>query len=456
MGLSIVILAAGQGKRMNSDLPKVLHKLAGKALLDHVTTTALKLDPSQPPIVIHGHQGDVLRHQLAFLNVTWIEQTKQLGTGHALQQALPQIPSGDRVLVLYGDVPLISVETLKQFILSTPANALGIITASLPNPTGYGRIIRNDGNKIINIIEEKDANEKERQIQEINSGIYLIPAAHLQKWLPQLRNDNAQQEYYLTSIVHFAVKENIEISSIKPKAHEEIFGINDRLQLSALERVYQRQIAERLMLQGVTICDPNRLDIRGEVIIGKDVTIDINVILEGRVVIGNQCTIGPHTILRNAILGDHVEIRANSIIDGSEIANDCIIGPFARLRPGTELAASVHVGNFVEIKNGIIGEHTKINHLSYIGDSHIGKRVNIGAGTITCNYDGVNKHHTHIGDEAFIGSNSQLVAPIKIGEGATIGAGSTITRDAPANQLTLCRATQRTIASWQRPPKKES
>lgn len=454
--LSIVILAAGQGKRMHSDLPKVLHQLAGKSLLEHVVTTASHLEPSEPPIVIYGHQGDALKHQLAHLNVTWVLQTKQLGTAHALQQALPSIPAKSRVLVLYGDVPLISIETLKQFIAETPAQSLGIITAHISNPTGYGRIIRNEKNSIINIIEEKDATDQQRAIQEINSGIYLIPEAYLQKWLPQINNTNAQQEYYLTDLIRFAAKENIEICATQPYFYEEILGINDRIQLSQLERIYQRHYAEKLMRKGVTLYDPARLDIRGDIVTGKDVTIDINVILEGKVVLGNQCIIGANSILRNVILGEGVEVRANTIIDGAEIAAHCVIGPFARIRPGTEIAASAHIGNFVEIKNSIIGEHSKVNHLSYIGDSEIGKRVNIGAGTITCNYDGVNKHRTIIGDEASVGSNSQLVAPVTIGEGATIGAGSTITRDAPPNQLTLCRAEQRTIKNWQRPEKKKS
>jgi bifunctional UDP-N-acetylglucosamine pyrophosphorylase/glucosamine-1-phosphate N-acetyltransferase len=455
MALSIVILAAGQGKRMNSNLPKVLHPLAGKPLLEHVVTTVTQLKPVQKPLIIYGHQGDILKQQLASLDVNWIEQKQQLGTGHALQQALPSITADNRVLVLYGDVPLITVETLQHFIASTPADAVGIMTALLSNPSGYGRIIRNGKNKIINIIEDKDTTPTEKEIKEINSGIYLIPVKYLQKWLPQLQNKNSQQEYYLTDIIHLALKDKIEICAIHPKEAEEVLGINDRIQLAQLERLYQQREAKRLMLQGVTIYDPQRIDIRGKIVIGKDVVIDVNVIFEGKVVIGNQCRIGPNTFLRNVNIGDNVEILANSVIDGAEIANNCIIGPFARLRPGTQLNSAIHIGNFVEIKNSIIGENTKINHLSYIGDSELGKKVNIGAGTITCNYDGANKHRTLIGDEVFIGSNSQLVAPVSIGTGATIGAGSTITRDAPANQLTLTRAEQRSIANWQRPKKKE-
>lgn len=305
------------------------------------------------------------------------------------------------------------------------------------------------------IVEEKDANETERLIQEINTGIYLVPAAGLQKWLPAINNQNAQQEYYLTEIITHAVQENIPIHSIQPTRYQEISGINDCMQLAALERYYQQQYAENLMRKGVTLLDPHRFDVRGNLTVGKDVVFDINVIIEGNVGIGNNCTIGPNTVLRNTFIGDNVEVRANSVIDGAEIAANCTIGPFARIRPGTMLASGAHIGNFVEVKNSLIGAQTKINHLSYIGDGEIGKQVNIGAGTITCNYDGVNKHRTIIGDNAFIGSNSQLVAPVTIGDGATIGAGSTITRDAPPNQLTLCRAQQRTVSHWQRPLKKE-
>ena len=457
MALSIVILAAGQGKRMYSEQPKVLHKLAGKALLEHVADTAYTLAPSQPSIVIFGHQGERVRHTLANLNVQWVEQTEQLGTGHALQQALPHLNSDNRVLVLYGDVPLTSTTTLKSLIRNTPADAIGIITAHIPNPTGFGRIIRNAEHQILDIIEEKDASNEQRSISEINSGIYLLPANHLAKWLPKLTNNNSQKEYYLTDIIKMAIEENVTIYSDQPAQHEEILGVNNRLQLAQLERFHQQKNAEKLMLQGVALLDPMRFDVRGELTVGRDVTIDVNVIIEGRVIIGNQCSIGPNTILRNVILGERVEIKANSIIDGAEIASDCIVGPFARIRPGTILSAKSHVGNFVEIKNSEIGEGSKVNHLSYIGDSGIGKRVNIGAGTITCNYDGLNKQRTTIGDDVFIGSNTSLVAPLSIGEGAYVASASIITRNAPAHQLTLCRAReQRSIANWQRPKKKES
>lgn len=456
MALSIVILAAGQGKRMHSQLPKILHTVGGKALLEHVVGTAHAIASNQTPLVIYGHQGDKVRHALASLNVEWIEQAEQLGTGHALQQALPHLDPSHRVLVLYGDVPLTSVETLKNFIATTPDNALGMITVNLDNPYGLGRVIRNMQNQITAVVEEKDASNEQRNIKEINSGIYLIPVKYLTKWLPTLKNNNSQKEFYLTDIINMAVAENIAIHSFQPKQYEEVLGINDRVQLAHLERFYQKTVAEKLMRQGVTLRDPQRFDLRGELTVGQDVVIDVNVIIEGRVIIGNNCSIGPNTILRNVMIGDHVEIKANSVIDGAEIAEECVVGPFARIRPGTILSARAHVGNFVEVKNSVIGEASKANHLTYIGDSEIGKRVNVGAGTITCNYDGVNKHRTIMGDDVFIGSNSSLVAPVTIGSGATIGAGSTITRDAPSEQLTLCRAQQRSIESWQRPKKKES
>lgn len=454
MTLSTVILAAGKGKRMQSELPKVLHRLAGKPLLEHVVTTAAELD-SSPPIVVYGHQGEKVKNTLDYLNATWVPQTEQLGTGHAVQQTLAHLPDDGRVLILYGDVPLIETSTLKRFIAETPENALGVITAELPDPTGFGRIIRNNKQQITAIVEEKDATAKQRAISEINTGIYLVSVDHLKKWLPKLTNHNAQQEFYLTDLIALAVKEKVAIYSIQPPHYEEILGVNDRLQLACLERFYQERLAEKLMLQGVTLIDPHRFDVRGDVTIAQDVVIDINVILEGHVKIGKHCVIGPNTLLRNVILGEHVEVKANSVLDGAEVGDHCTIGPFARLRPGTILSSESHVGNFVEIKNSMIGTASKINHLSYIGDSEVGRHVNIGAGTITCNYDGINKHKTLIGDHAFIGSNTALVAPVTIGENATIGAGSTITRNAPANQLTLCRGQQRSIENWQRPKKKE-
>ncbi len=455
MSLSIMILAAGQGKRMNSQLPKVLHRLAGKPLLEHVVQSTLNLDLAVSPIVIYGHQGEIVRKKLPNLPVTWIEQPQQLGTGHAALQALPSIPVQNRVLILYGDVPLITSDTLQQFIDNTPADALGILTAQLPNPAGLGRILRDEQNKIVRVIEEKDATTAERTLNEINSGIYLIPAHYLQKWLPLLKNNNTQQEFYLTDIIQLATEDKIPIYSQQPAQHEEVLGINDCAQLAQAERFYQRRYAEKLMRQGVTLYDPNRFDVRGELAIGHDVTIDVNVILEGRVIIGNHCIIGSNSVLRNVILADHVEIKENCVIDGAEIAEHCVLGPFARIRPGTQVAPYVQIGNFIEIKNSVIDSHSKVHHVGYIGDSELGKRVNIGAGTITCNYDGANKHKTIIDDDAFIGSNTALVAPVTIGAGATIGANSTITRDAPSHQLTLCRAPQRSIANWQRKKKQE-
>lgn len=450
MSLSIVILAAGQGKRMQSQTAKVLHSLGGLTLLEHVVATATKLKASSMPLIVYGYQGEKIKHQLAHLNVLWVEQIEQRGTGHAVMQALKSIPEHDRVLILYGDVPLITADTLQRLLTTTPKEAIGIVTTHLPNPQGLGRIIRNKENHIVRIIEEKDATEEELKLTEVNSGIYVIPALYLNQWLGNLNNVNAQQEYYLTDLIHRAASQHVKIHSISPKDYHEILGINDQVQLMYLERYYQKQVAEKLMQRGVRIYDANRFDLRGELTCGQDVVIDINVIIEGKVVIGNNCIIGPNTILRNVIIGDHVEIKANSVIEGAEIGSHCFIGPFARLRAGTCVASYAEIGNFIEIKNSIIGEYTKVHHVGYLGDSELGKRVNIGAGTITCNYDGINKHQTIIGDAAFIGSNTELVAPVKIGEGATIGAGSTITRDAPAHQLTLARANQRSIPDWKR------
>jgi bifunctional UDP-N-acetylglucosamine pyrophosphorylase / glucosamine-1-phosphate N-acetyltransferase len=455
MTTQIVILAAGQGKRMYSDVPKVLHPLAGKPLLEHVIATAAALTTTHPPLVIYGHEGERVKQALSHLNIAWVMQEQQLGTGHAVMQALPNLQDEARVLILYGDVPLIAIETLKRFLNETPSEAVGLITAYLPNPTGYGRIIRDDQHNVITIIEEKDADEKVRQITEINTGIYCVKASYLKKWLPQLNKHNAQAEYYLTDIISAAIKEKIAIHTVQPEMIEEILGINDRVQLNRAERFYQFQFAQRLMRQGVTLYDPHRLDVRGELVVGRDVTIDVGVVIEGKVSIGNGCIIGPHVCLKNTKMNDGVEIRANSVVDGAEIGAQAIIGPFARIRPGAVLENQACIGNFVEIKNSYIGEASKVNHLSYIGDTHIGNRVNIGAGTITCNYDGANKHRTHIQDDAFIGSGTQLIAPVEVGKGATIGAGSTITKDAPAEQLTLSRAKQQSIGGWKRPEKQK-
>lgn len=436
MAIQVVILAAGQGKRMQSTLPKVLHLLAGKPLLTHVVETALKLS-DLPPMVVYGEQGEQLQSKLASFPITWVHQPEPRGTGHALLQTLEFLKEDHRILILYADGPLVSKDLLQTFISKTAVNELGIITVFLDNPHGYGRIIRDAENKVTCIVEEKDATPEEKTIKEINSGIYLVSAEKLKHWLPMLTSHNQQGEYYLTDIASFAVQEKYAINTTTPQYAEEVLGINDRIQLSQMERFYQQKIAKNLMRQGVTLIDPNRFDLRGELIAGRDVTIDINVICEGKVVLGHHCHIGANTILRNVDLGERVIIKANSIIEEAKIGDDCVIGPFARIRPGTELQKKVHIGNFVEIKNSQINEQTKINHLSYIGDSEIGKHVNVGAGTITCNYDGVKKSKTTIHDHAFIGSDTQLVAPVTIGEGAIIGAGSTVTQDAPAHQLTV-------------------
>lgn len=452
--IQVVVLAAGQGTRMCSSLPKVLHHLGGKSLLERVISTAASVSNKANSIVIYGHEGAQLRAALASTAVKWVEQKQQLGTGHAVQQALPEINDQDRVLILYGDVPLISEATLKKLIDKTPANALGMLTATLSQPKGYGRIKRDAQNQVTGIIEEKDATPEERVITEINPGIYLVSAALLKKWLPTLKNTNAQKEYYLTDIIALAAKEGVAIYTVQPEAVEEILGVNDRVQLAQLERFYQRQQAEKLMRAGVTMMDPARIDIRGEVQIAQDVVLDVNVILEGEIKIGAGSVIGANCVLRNVTIAERVEIKANSVIEDAKIGSESIIGPFARIRPGTELAEQTHIGNFVEVKNSKIGVGSKVNHLSYVGDSEIGKHVNVGAGTITCNYDGAYKHKTIIHDDVHIGSDTQLVAPVTIGEGATIGAGSTITKDVPPHELTLSHhLEQRSTSAWKRPEK---
>jgi bifunctional UDP-N-acetylglucosamine pyrophosphorylase/glucosamine-1-phosphate N-acetyltransferase len=448
MAIQIVILAAGLGKRMHSALPKVLHCLAGKPLLEHVIGTALSIAPSVSPLIVYGHEGEKVRDALSHYHTRWIEQKEQLGTGHAVLQTLSEIADEDQVLILYGDVPLISVSTLKNLMEATPAHALGLLSVHLNTPTGYGRIIRDEVQHIVGVIEEKDARPAERAITEVNSGIYWVPALYLKKWLPTLEPRNAQKEYYLTDIIALAAQEQIPIHAYHPLAVEEVMGVNDRAQLAHLERFYQRKYAESLLQQGVTLADPARLDIRGDVHIGKEVHLDINVILEGRVILGDGCVIGPHTILKNTVLGKHVEIKAYSLIDGAEIADHSVIGPFARLRPGTVLENEVHIGNFVEIKNSEIGAKTKINHLSYVGDSEVGKEVNIGAGTITCNYDGMNKHKTIIGDRVQVGSDSTLVAPLTIHEDAYVASATTVRKEVPAGALVFNTRDEQLREGW--------
>ncbi len=451
MKLSIIILAAGLGKRMNSDLPKVLHCLADKPLLQHVIDTALTLKPETIQVV-YGHGGEQVRNTLIDLPVQWVEQKLQLGTGHAVAQAIPNIANDNMVLVLYGDVPLINSTTLQT--LSSQINGLNILTAKLNNPTGYGRIVRDNKDQVTSIVEEKDANDEIKSIQEINTGILATQANNLRNWLTKLDNNNSQEEYYLTDIVAMAVADNQPINTNTVNNIHEVMGVNNRLQLANLERYYQLQQANNLMLAGVTIQDPNRLDIRGTVQIGYDTNIDINVILAGKISIGNRVRIGSNTIIRNAEIADDVEILSNCVIEDVIIGTGCKIGPFARLRPETKLAEQVHIGNFVEVKKSTVDNNSKINHLSYIGDSEIGKNVNVGAGTITCNYDGAKKHKTIIKDEVFIGSDTQLIAPVTVETGATIGAGSTITNNVVADSLTLSRTEQKSIVGWQRPKKK--
>jgi len=453
MSLNIIILAAGQGKRMCSKLPKVLHTLAGKPLLQRVVETAAQLHPTAI-YVVYGHQGEQVRTACQKLPVQWVEQTAQLGTGHAVAQVLPLLNDCDQALILVGDTPLITAETLQKLIAATPANTVGLVTAILANPTGLGRVLRNADQKILGIVEEKDASETQRQIKEINTGIILAPVQHLRRWLAQVKNNNAQGEYYLPDIISMAVQEGISITTFTATSSYEVQGINDRAQLAELERYHQRNVAQQLMLKGVTLLDPQRFDLRGDLEIAADVTIDVNVIIEGKVSIGANSYIGPHSVLRNVIIGDNVTINSHCVMEDSEIGAGCIVGPFARLRPGAQLAAGAHIGNFVEVKKSSIGAGSKINHLSYIGDATIGQDVNIGAGTITCNYDGVNKHQTIIGDNVHIGSDTQLIAPVSVGAGATVAAGSTVAKDVPAGALTLThKLEQRIVKDWRRPEK---
>lgn len=447
MKLSVIILAAGRGVRMKSHLPKVLHPLAGKSMLERVVNTAQQLKPEEI-FVIHGYQGDLLREKLSHLNVTWVEQKEQLGTGHAVMQSAPYIPEDHRVVILYGDVPLISVETLQNLLAVAAETRVGVITAQLADPAELGRIIRDTYGNFLKIVEYKDATPKQREIAEINSGIYCFPAPYLKAWLPLISPKNAQKEYYLTDVLAIAVQQGVAVSTVSPQQDYEVMGVNDRVQLAILERYYQRLQAEKLMRHGVTMLDPARVDIRGEVTAQEDVVVDVNVVFEGKVSLGKKCFIGPNCVIKNATLGGNVIVEAHSIIEDSYVEANCHIGPFARLRPESYLKQNARVGNFVEIKKSHLGEGSKVNHLSYIGDAHVGNRVNVGAGTITCNYDGVHKHKTIIGDGAFIGSGTELVAPVNVGEGSVIGAGSTITQDTPAHELTLARVPQQVIPAW--------
>lgn len=454
MNLTTIILAAGKGTRMRSQLPKVLHSIGHKPLLRHVHDLSAGFENNTIHIVI-GHGAELVKKTLADLSVNWIEQIQQLGTGHAVQQVSDQIEDNSMVLILYGDVPLLQAKTLQMLLSKTNEKTLALLTVNLTNPTGYGRIVRDDSGKVLRIIEEKDATEIEKTIVEGNTGILAVQGKALKKWLSQLDNNNVQGEYYLTDIIALAVADGFEIATSSPQTEDEVLGVNDKLQLAHLERVYQLQQAQNLMRQGVTLRDPNRFDLRGLLEVGQDVEIDVNVIFEGENRLGNNVKIGANCSIKNATIGDDVTILANCVIENAVVGANSRIGPFARLRPETVLASDTHIGNFVEIKKSIIGQGSKINHLSYIGDSLVGKKVNIGAGTITCNYDGVNKFQTIIEDGAFIGSDTQLVAPVTVGKNATIGAGSTITKDTPDNQLTLSRSKQMSLEGWQRPVKKE-
>ncbi|WP_282874507.1 bifunctional UDP-N-acetylglucosamine diphosphorylase/glucosamine-1-phosphate N-acetyltransferase GlmU [Pseudomonas peli] len=451
MSLDIVILAAGQGTRMRSALPKVLHPVAGKSMLGHVIDTARLLKPQGIHVVI-GHGAELVRERLAADDLNFVLQSEQLGTGHAVAQALPAL-SAERVLILYGDVPLIEVETLQRLLQLVSEQQLGLLTVNLNDPTGYGRIVRDEQGVVKAIVEHKDASSEQRLISEGNTGILAVPGKKLGDWLGRLSNSNAQGEYYLTDVIAMAVTDGLVVATEQAADEMEVLGANDRIQLSQLERHYQYRAARRLMVQGVTLIDPARFDLRGEATVGRDVSIDINVILEGQVVIEDGVQIGPNCVIKNSILRKGAIVKANSHLEGAEVGEGADCGPFARLRPGSVLGARAHVGNFVELKNAKLGEGAKAGHLSYLGDAEIGARSNIGAGTITCNYDGANKFKTVLGEDVFIGSNSALVAPVTLGDRATTGAGSVITGDVPDNTLAVGRAKQRNIEGWKRPVK---
>jgi bifunctional UDP-N-acetylglucosamine pyrophosphorylase / glucosamine-1-phosphate N-acetyltransferase len=453
MPISVVILAAGQGKRMQSDLPKVLQPVAGRPLLKHVIDAARELSASDIHVV-YGHGGERVREALAAENVTWALQAEQLGTGHAVQQAMPGVPDDHLVLILFGDVPLVQAATMQRLVdAAADGEALGVLSVRMQDPTGYGRIVRDRAGTVARIVEHKDANQKERAIDEVNTGLMAASAKRMREWLAQLRNDNAQGEYYLTDVVVLAAKAGLKVNVIPADSEDEVLGVNDKVQLAEVESIYRRRRATELMLQGVTLVDPARFDARGPVTAGRDVHIDVNVVLEGKVSLGNRVRIGPNVVIRDSEIGDDAEIHANCVLDRAKVGARAVVGPYARLRPDAVLHEEVHVGNFVEVKKSELHRGAKANHLTYLGDATIGEKVNVGAGTITCNYDGANKWRTEIGAGAFIGSGAMLVAPVKIGAGATIGAGSTITKDAPDDKLTLERSKQLTLVGWKRPVK---
>ncbi|SEA67962.1 bifunctional UDP-N-acetylglucosamine diphosphorylase/glucosamine-1-phosphate N-acetyltransferase GlmU [Alkalimonas amylolytica] len=454
MALNVVILAAGKGTRMKSDLPKVLHRVAERPMVQHVIDTARALGSDKPQLV-YGYGAEALKNVLGEQSLHWVLQAEQLGTGHAVAQTVPNIADEDTVLVLYGDVPLTRQETLQQLLAVKPANGLAILTVHLTHPTGYGRIVRENG-KVVGIVEQKDASPEQLQINEVNSGIMALPGKQLKDWLSRLSNNNAQGEYYLTDIISMAHAEGVEIATAQPQDPMEVEGANNRVQLAALERAYQQRKAEALMLAGANLRDPARIDVRGSVEVGNDVMIDINVIFEGKVVLGKGVTIGANCMLKDCVIGDYSEIKPNSMVEQSQVGAHCSVGPYARLRPNSVMLDDSHVGNFVEMKKTTLGQGSKANHLTYLGDAVIGAKVNVGAGTITCNYDGANKFVTTIKDGAFIGSNSALVAPVTVGENATIAAGSVLTKDAGDHELVVARAKQRHITDWQRPVKLSS
>jgi bifunctional UDP-N-acetylglucosamine pyrophosphorylase / glucosamine-1-phosphate N-acetyltransferase len=450
--LSVVILAAGQGKRMKSDLPKVLQPVAGRPLLKHVIDAARALQPAAM-YVVYGHGGDRVREALKDEQVSWVLQAERLGTGHAVMQAAPGIPDDHTVLVLYGDVPLISPATLNELLSLSGPKEVGLLTMIVADPTGYGRVVRNARGKVQKVVEQKDASRKELKIQECNTGVLAAPAKLLKKWLKKLKNNNSQGEYYLTDINALAVADKASVNPLVTSINVEVLGVNDKAQLAEVEAAYRHRTAHALMIAGVTVADPARLDVRGSVTHGADVSLDINVILEGVVKLGNRVRVGPNCVIRNCEIGDDTEVFANCVLDGSVIGAKCLIGPFSRTRPTSKLANSVHVGNFVEVKNAEMGNDSKANHLAYVGDATVGERVNVGAGTIIANYDGVNKHRTVIENDAHTGSNSVLVAPIKVGAGATIAAGSTVIKEVAPGKLTVARARQVTVDNWTRPAK---
>ncbi len=451
--LSVVILAAGKGTRMYSDLPKVLHPLAGKPMVQHVIDTALGLG-AQHVHLVYGHGGDLLKEKLATQPVNWVLQAQQLGTGHAMQQAAPYFADDEDVLMLYGDVPLISSATLDRLLAAKPQGGIGLLTVKLDDPSGYGRIVRENGT-VTGIVEHKDASDEQRKINEINTGILVAAGRDLKRWLALLNNNNAQGEFYITDIIALAHQEGNRIEAVHPDRLSEVEGVNNRLQLATLERVYQAEQAEKLLLAGVMLLDPARFDLRGELTHGRDITIDSNVIIEGNVTLGDRVRIAAGCVLKNCVIGDDCEISPYSVIEDSTLAAECTVGPFARLRPGAELAQGAHVGNFVEMKKAYLGKGSKAGHLSYLGDAEIGDDVNIGAGTITCNYDGANKYKTIIGDSVFVGSDTQLIAPVSVGKGSTIAAGTTVTDDVGDDELILSRVKQVHIKGWQRPTKKK-